>query len=67
MVLDSAVEGPALALPPLAAELLSLLLGGDEVHLVFRAHFVPTSAFTGQGSEAKLPVVKSESSGSLLA
>lgn len=66
MVLESAVDGPALVLSPLAAEPLSLLLGGEEVHLVFRAHFVPTSVFPVQGSEAKLPVVKSESSGSLL-
>lgn len=53
----------ALALPPLAAEPLFLRLGGDEVHLVFRTHFVPTSVFAGQG---KLPLVKFESSGSLL-
>lgn len=66
MVLESAVDGPALVLAPLAVEPLSLLLGGDEVHLVFRAHFVLTSMFIGQGSEAKLPVVESESSGSLL-
>lgn len=67
VVLESAIDGPALVLPPLAAEPLSLLLGGDDVHLVLRAHFTPTSVFTGQGSEAKLPVVKSESSGALLA
>lgn len=66
MALESAVEGPALVLPPLAAEPLSLLLGGDDVHFVLRAHFEPTSVLTGQGSEVKPPVVKSESSGWLL-
>lgn len=66
MVFESAADGPALALPPLAAEPLSLLLGGDEDHFVFRTHFIPTSAFTGQGSEAKWPAVEFESSGSLL-
>lgn len=64
VALESAVEGPALA--PLAAEPLSLRLGGDEVHLVFRAHLVLTSVLAGQGSEVNLLVAKSESSGSLL-
>lgn len=60
---ESAALESALPLPPLAAEPLSLRLGGNEVHLVFRAHFVPTSALAGQG---KPSLVRSESSGSLL-
>lgn len=60
---ESAALESALPLPLLAAEPLSLRLGGDEVHRVFRAHFVPTSALAGQG---KPSLVRSESSGSLL-
>lgn len=56
---QTVAKSAALAPPPLAAEPLSLRLGGEDVHLVLRAVFVLTSEFAG--SE-----VKFGSSGSLL-
>lgn len=41
-------------LPSLAAEMLSLRLGGEDVHLVFLKLFEPTSELPGHGSGEKL-------------
>lgn len=61
---QTAAECPAVVLSPLAAEPLSLWLGGEDVQRVFRTVFVPKSELVGHGSEVKLLDVKSERSGS---
>ncbi len=61
---QTATEFPATFLPPLAAEPLSLRLGGDDVHLVFCMVFVTRSELAGHGSEVKLLDIKFEMSGS---
>ena len=48
------MESPASLLPPLAAELLSLRMGGEDVHLVLRAFFALMSELLGDGSWEKL-------------
>ena len=55
----TAAESPATSLTPLAAELLSLRLGGEDVHLVFRTFFVLRSELLGHGSDEKLKFERS--------
>lgn len=60
---QTAAESPATLLPPLAAEPLSLRLGGEDVHLVLHAVLGLKSELVGRGSEAKFLGIKSERSG----
>lgn len=57
---------PVSLLPPLAAEPLSLRLGGEDVHLALCTAFATGSEFEGCDSEEKLLDSKFESSGSSL-
>lgn len=59
-------ESPVSLPPPLVAELLSLRLGGEDVHLALCTVFATGSEFEGCGSEVKLLDIKFESSGSSL-
>lgn len=59
-------ESPVSLLPPLAAEPLSLRLGGEDVHRALCTAFATGSEFEGWGSEEKLLDSKFESSGSSL-
>lgn len=61
---QTAAESPAVLLPPLAAEPLSLRLGGEDVHLALRAVFVLRSELHGTGSEVKLLQIEFERFGS---
>lgn len=68
MVLESgqtAVSGPVLLLPPPPLS-LSLRLGGEEVHRVFRKDFLLSSELGGHCSEEKLPGDDVEKSSSRL-
>lgn len=67
MVLESgetAVSCPVLLVPPQPAESLSLRLGGEEVHRVFRKDFLLSSELEGHCSEEKLPGADFEKSSS---
>lgn len=51
---QTAAASPAMLVLPLAAEPLSLRLGGEDVHLVLRTGFVFCSVLLGHGSGVKL-------------
>lgn len=60
---QTAAESPVWLLPPLAVELLSWRVGGEDVHLALLAFFALRSALLEQGSGVKLLDIKLERSG----